>query len=310
MTALLVDLGGTNVRFALVEPAGGGIAGLTSFACADFPNLAEAVRFYLAGRVVDTAAMAVAAPISGGDVLMTNSHWGFNVSRLQQQLGLHRLMVVNDFAATALAVPHLAPLDLLAIGDGRAQPLFPIGVIGPGTGLGVSAVIPLADGRHMALESEGGHVTMAAADQDEAAVLDVLRRQFGHVSAERVISGQGLRNLYQAVAVLAGQAVPDLPADQIAQRAVAQSCSICVRALDLFFAMLGTVAGNLALTVGAKGGIVLAGGILPRMADALQASRFRQQFQAKGRFCPWLAGVPTHLIRHPDPAIIGLVGLL
>ena len=310
MNALLVDLGGTNVRFALVPSDQRQVMGLASFACRDFPHLIAAMQHYLAGAPVDRAAIAVAAPINGGDVVMTNSSWGFNVLELQRQMGWHRLTVVNDFAATALSVPHLAAADFVDVGGGSAQSGFPVAVIGPGTGLGVSTVIPLDNGSHMALESEGGHATMAAADADEAQVLDILRQRFGHVSAERVISGQGLINLYSAVAQLAGQADTALPVDQISQRAADGSCSLCVRTLDLFFAMLGTVAGNLALTVGAKGGVVLAGGILPRMPQALTASRFRQRFEAKGRFQPWLAGIPTRLIRHPDPAIVGLMGLV
>ena len=310
MNALLVDLGGTNVRFALVPPDQRRVMGLESFACRDFPHLIAAIQHYLVGAPVDRAAIAVAAPINGGDVVMTNSSWGFNVLELQRQMGWQRLSVVNDFAATALAVPHLALEDFLDVGKGVAQSGFPVAVIGPGTGLGMSTVIPLGTGGHMALESEGGHATMAAADADEAQVLDVLRQRFGHVSAERVISGQGLVNIYNALAQLDGQNLGELAADQISQRALDQTCPLCLRALDMFFAMLGTVAGNLALIVGAKGGVVLAGGILPRMKQALVASRFRQRFEEKGRFQPWLESVPTRLISHPDPAIVGLMGLI
>ena len=308
--ALVADLGGTNVRFALVQPGSLDVQGLTSFPCSRFATLSDAVRHYLGGRVVGRAAIAVAAPIAGGDVVMTNSSWSFNVENLQRELGLLQLQVVNDFTATALAIPHLPPADLLAVGPGQAVRFSPIGVLGPGTGLGVSALIPLADGGYTALESEGGHVTMSAVSDLEAEVLAILRHKFGHVSAERVISGQGLANLYTALAQLAGRTGETLPPDQVTAQALARSCPVSIQALDMFFAMLGNVAGNLALTVGAKGGIILAGGILPRMPQALLASRFRSQFEAKGRFCPWLAAVPTHLIRHPDPAIIGLAGLL
>ena len=308
--ALLADIGGTNVRFALVQPGSRAIKGLTSYVCSDFLSIADAVRHYLKDQFIEVAAFAVAAPISNGEVCLTNSAWRFHIADLQRELGLRQFHVINDFTATALAIPHLRASDLVAVGGGQAQPNSPIAVIGPGTGLGVSAVLPMTDGSLMALESEGGHVTMAAADQREAEILGILRGRFGHVSAERVISGQGLVNLYWAVCQSAGIDAADLSARQIADNARSQSCPQCVQALDLFFAMLGTVAGNLALTVGAKGGLVLAGGILPQMTDALLASRFRVQFEAKGRFCPWLTAIPTSLIVHADPAIIGLAGLL
>ena len=309
--ALVADIGGTNVRFALLDHGAKVIRDLTSFPCANFASITDAVEYYLQGQTIDRAAFAVAGPISGDDAHLTNSSWSFSIDAAKHRLALSRLVVVNDFAATALAVPFLETNDLLPIGgDAVGRNSAPIGVIGPGTGLGVSALIPLPNGGYMALEAEGGHVTMPAANDREAEVLAYLRQEHGHVSAERVVSGPGLVNVYRTLRQLSGRTLPDLSPDQIASLAITKECPVCTEALDLFFAMLGTVAGNLALTVGAKGGVVLAGGILPRLQDALITSRFRTQFEAKGRFHPWLSSIPTSLILHPDPAIIGLVGLV
>ena len=310
LPALVADVGGTNIRFALVEAGRKSFRAMVSYPCADFALIDDAVRAYLQGRTIRKAAFAIAAPIDGDDVRMTNSGWGFSIRDLKQRLGLDSLAVLNDFAATARAIPFLGPDDLLAIAGGMAVPFRPIGIIGPGTGLGVSAVIPIPGGAFEVLETEGGHVTMPAADDREAEILSFLRRELGHVSAERVLSGPGLVNLYRAIGQMSGRMLSPLQPDQIATAGAAKTCPVCTSALDLFFAMLGNVAGNLALTIGAKGGIILAGGILPRLQGALLHSRFRTQFEAKGRFHPWLSSVPTQLILHPDPAMVGLVGLV
>ncbi len=313
-SALLADIGGTNVRFALVSREGGEgnqrIGDFVSYPCARFSSLEHAIASFLDGQRVTRAAFAVAGPVSGDAVALTNSAWTFSVAAIKATFQWDRLTVVNDFAATALAIPFLQPCDLLPIGGGGAIEGKPIGVIGPGTGLGVSALIPLPDGAYMALEAEGGHVTMPAYDDRDADILSILRRTFGHVSAERVASGSGLVNLYGALCHLARRKAENMAPDQIVSAALDGSCPVCVQALDHFFAMLGTVAGDLALTVGAKGGIVLAGGILPRIQQALLESRFRERFEGKGRFTPWLSKVPTTLCLHPDPAVIGLAGLI
>ena len=310
--ALVADIGGTHVRFALVD--GGEVLNPTVLRCADYDGPATAAQAYLAAhggeRRPEGAAFAVASPISGDRVDLTNSPWRFSIEATRDVLGLARLEVVNDFTAVALAVRHLAPADRLDIGGGGAVDNAPIAVLGPGTGLGVSALVPTAMGDWVALAAEGGHVTMAAATEREAAILGWLRQRFDHVSAERVLSGQGLVNLYQAVAALSGrQAVFSTP-DVISQRGLDGSCAISREAVETFFAMLGTVAGNLALTVGARGGVFIAGGILPRMAEAFRRSGFRVRFEDHGRFQPYLAAIPTHLITHPLPAFIGLAALV
>ncbi|MGO8915810.1 MAG: glucokinase [Stellaceae bacterium] len=312
LPGLLGDIGATNARFALTGAAGGSERQRV-LACDDYPSLAAAIGAYLAEAGLAEpplqAALAVASPVTGDAVRLTNHPWSFSIDGLQRELALTRLVVVNDFVANALAVPRLSPEDRRAVGGGAGVSDAPIGVLGPGTGLGVSGLVPTPAG-FIALASEGGHATMAPADEQESAVIDRLRQRFGHVSAERVLSGQGLVNLHAALADLAGvPAEPFTPAE-ITDRALGESEPLVRAAVDLFCAMLGTVAGNLALTLGARGGIYITGGIVPRLGERFARSAFRQRFEAKGRFHAYLAAIPTYVVTHPVPAFLGLAALL
>jgi glucokinase len=311
--ALVADIGGTHARFALIAPGGREIVAPLILACADFPGLAEAAEAYLKNSVPNArprmAAFDVAGPVIGDVAALTNHPWRIQISAVRQALDLDRLEVINDFAALARAVPRLGPGDRTTIRAGAKNAAGPIGVVGPGTGLGVAAVIPDGAGGWVPLASEGGHVTVAAADDREEAILAVLRRRFDHVSAERVVSGQGLVNLYEAVCTVAGQPAQPLTPEQVAERARAGD-GLPGEALGLFFAFLGNVAGNLALTVGAQGGIAIAGGIVPRYIPLLAASKFEQRFLGKGRLRAYLEPIPVYVVTHPLPAFIGLAGLL
>lgn len=311
MTALIADMGGTNVRFALVDESGA-VGPDMVLQCADFAGPDDAAKAFLAARggaKPVRGAFAVASPVTGDMIEMTNSAWRFSVHHVQRQLGLSDLKVVNDFTATALSVPHMGPNHLMKLGGAEPVAGAPIAVLGPGTGLGVSGLVADSSGRWVALATEGGHVTMAATDDFEAQVLAHLRRRFGHVSAERVLSGPGLLNLYEAVAAVQGVPASYSTAEAVSSHGLDGSCPICRQALGLFFAMLGIVAGNLALSLGARGGVYVAGGILPRMAQAFFASEFRRRFEAKGRFAGYLAAIPTWLVIHPEPAFAGLAAL-
>lgn len=314
MTApgLLGDVGATKARFALTDSAGG-IERQRVLACNDYPSLDAAIAAYLAemGPVEPPrqAALAIASPVTGDAVRLTNHPWSFSIAALQRQFDLIRLVVVNDFVANALAVPGLGPGDRQAVGGGIGVDDAPIGVLGPGTGLGVSGLVPGPSG-FIALASEGGHATMAPADAQESAVIDCLRRRFGHVSAERVLSGPGLVNLYTALAELAGVPAAPLAPEQITDPALGEREPLVGAALAMFCAMLGTVAGNLALTLGAQGGIYIAGGIVPQLGQRFAESAFRRRFEAKGRFQAYLAAIPTYVVTHPAPAFLGLAGLL
>jgi glucokinase len=253
--------------------------------------------------------LAIAAPILGDEIQMINIGWRFSQRELKEALGLSRLQVVNDFAAIAWALPLLTPSDLLRVGSGQSVPRSTLAALGPGSGLGISALVPAADGWAV-MTGEGGHVAMAATTREEQDVIGALRERFdGHCSAERVLSGPGLVNLYVALAELAGRGRPTVNPQDVTHLAK-QGEPLARKTLAMFFAMLGTVAANLAVTTGARGGIYIAGGIVPRLAAEIGKSEFRARFEAKGRYRQYLAAIPTHVITTPLPAFRGLRHLL
>lgn len=304
---LVGDIGGTNARFALLTAPGQAFAAVETLPCAGFPGPAEAIEHYLARnglRRPRWCAFGIANPIDGDAVRMTNHHWAFSIRALQDALGLTRLLVLNDFTALALALPALGAEDLLQVGGGEPVPGRAIGLLGAGTGLGISGLFPNgAD--YLPIEGEGGHITLAASDAHEAALIAWLATRFPHVSAERVLSGPGLVNLYEAHAAVAGQQAEALTAADISARGLSGDCPLCAATLDTFCAMLGTVAADLALTLGAHGGIYLGGGIVPRLGDYFARSPFRARFEQKGRFSDYLARIPTYVIQAPYPALLG-----
>lgn len=304
---LVADIGGTNARFGLIDDRG--IRDSRILACADHPSLEAVAEAYLAAVKPDPwpvrGAFSIAGPVTGDTVTMTNLPWSFSVSRARGVLGLDRLAVINDFTAVALSVPRLTADDRRQVGDGVPEANAVIGVIGPGSGLGVSGLMPGAQG-WMALAGEGGHVTMAPVSDRESAVLGQLRKSFDHVSAERVLSGPGLVHLYEALCVLDNREPDRLTPAQVTDAAVNGTHPHCVEAVEMFCAMLGTAAGNLALTLGARGGVYIAGGIVPKLDGLFLHSRFRKRFVEKGRMREFLAPIPTYVITHPLPAFLGL----
>jgi glucokinase len=311
-TWLVADVGATNARFGLVSPQGV-VLHTRTLAVEDHPTIADAITAYLGERgalsMPHQGAIAIASAITGDRVAMTNHPWSFSISALKSQLGFHRLEVINDFTVLALALPHLAPEHRLQVGGGAVAAYTPIGVLGPGSGLGVSGLIPAGE-KWIALAGEGGHATIAPADDRESAVLERMRRHFDHVSAERVLSGPGLVNLYNALTMV--DAVPSrgYTAAQITDPAIGAADPLCAEATSLFCAMLGTMAGNLALTLGARGGIYVGGGIVPRLGQRFAQSPFRPRFEAKGRFSEYLAAIPTYVVNHPLPAFLGCAAVL
>ena len=307
---LLADIGGTNARFALDRD--GEIEQIATLLVADYPTAAAALAAVLQELPADArpraAAFACAGPVIEGAVSLTNSPWRLEALELERRFALERVLLVNDLAAVAWAVPHFRTDQLRAVGGGTPQTEQPSVVIGPGTGLGVAAFLPPPGPR--VISGEGGHATLAAADDREAEVLSRLRAELGHVSAERLLSGDGLIRLYETISAIDGTtAGPRTPAE-ISDAALAGRCPACRQALDMFCAMLGTFAGNLALTWGAKGGVYISGGIVPQIASDFAASGFRGRFEAKGRFRPYLAAIPTYLVLHPEPAFLGLSRLM
>jgi glucokinase len=306
---LIGDIGGTNARLAIAID--GAYQRQDNYLTERYDGLDGAIADYVktlpAELKPQEAAVAIAGPIHGDEIRLTNNHWHFSRRALARQFGFDRLVVINDFTANALALPYLGPKEARQIGGGAARKGAPIGILGPGTGLGVSGLLRSEGGEFVALSGEGGHVTMAAADAEDAAVLAELGRRLGHVSAERVLSGEGLVNLHQALATLAGQEPAKLsPADITDPKS---DDPLCAAAVELFCAMLGDVAGNLALTLGAEGGIYIAGGIVPRLGERFDRSAFRRRFEAKGRMAGYLARIPSFVITHSEPALIGLAHL-
>jgi glucokinase len=305
MTDLVADIGGTNARFALLE--NGAVTRQRTYHGRDFPAFEGALAAFLAaeGARPEAAALAVASPVTGDEIVFTNSPWSFRVSALRDRFGFARLRVVNDFEANALAIPLLGPAELVQVGDGAAVPGAPAAILGPGSGLGVAGLVRGPAG-WIAVPGEGGHATMPAFEEREAAVLAKLRVRFGHVSAERVLSGPGLVNLHAAIAELEGAP----PGTALPPEIVEARDPISLATVDMFCAMLGTLAGNVALTFGARGGVYVAGGIVPKLGERFLQSAFRERFVAKGRFRDYLATIPTFVVIHPVPAFVGLAGLL
>jgi glucokinase len=310
---LLADIGGTNARFAL-ETVTGELAHIEVLPCARYPAFSDALRAYLDSASVAAcgnpllAAVAIANPVSGDLVSMTNHHWQFSVEAVRGEFGFSRLLMVNDFKALAMALPQLREDDKRKIGGGTARPGV-LGLLGAGTGLGVSALIP-ADGRWLALDSEGGHVTFAPANERELDILRFAWRHHPHVSAERLMSGIGLELMYRALAERAGTVPAPLGVPAIIASALEGRCPLCVETVECFCEMLGTVAGNLAVTLGATGGVYIGGGIVPRLGDFFERSGFRRRFEQKGRFSGYLAQIPTYAITAEFPGLLGVAALL
>ncbi len=308
---LLADIGGTNARFAL-ERAPGQIEAIRVLRCADHAEFAVAVEAYLVevGQpAVRHAAIAIANPVQGDEIKMTNHHWAFSIEATRRRLNFDTLLIVNDFTALAMSLPHLEPAHLTQVGQGESRAGGVIGLVGAGTGLGVGGLIPTA-GRWIALGSEGGHVTFSPTDEREIAVLQYCWKTWPHVSAERLVSGPGIELIYQALAARGGVAVGALGTPEIIQRALAGSDPLCADVIDCFCGMLGTVASNVAVTLGTLGGIYIGGGVVPHLGEYFARSSFRRRFEDKGRFGDYLGHIPTFVITAPYPAFVGVAAIL
>ncbi|AMR82158.1 glucokinase [Cupriavidus nantongensis] len=313
---LLGDVGGTNVRFAL-ETAPMRIGQVTALKVVDFPSLEAALRQYLdglAGAGQPTprhAAIGLANPVTGDQVRLTNHNWTFSIDGMRRALGLQTLVAINDFTALALALPHLPADGLVQVRAGTAVRTAPLALVGPGTGLGVSGLVPAPGGQAVALAGEGGHIELMPDTDDEWIAWRAARRNVGRVSAERLLSGSGLSHIHAALAAETGTLLlaPLQPA-QVTAGAFERNDPLCQRAMAVFFGLLGSVAADIALVIGARGGVYLGGGILPRFVPALQDSVFAERFVAKGRMRGWLEAVPVHVITASHPALAGLAQAL
>ena len=308
---LLGDVGGTNARFGWQANAHSGIEHVLVLPCAAHETLEAAIRTYLELKSLPmprTGALGIANPITGDVIRMTNHHWSFSISEMQRSLGLQQLNVINDFTALALALPSIAKDNLVQVGGTIAEAYAPKALIGAGTGLGVSGLMPTDANDHwVAIAGEGGHVTLAAQTESEYRVIELIRQRYGHVSAERVLSGQGLVDLYLALRQLQKQQPVDVAgAAEITAWALQDKDPLALQSIDMFAGFLGSVTGDLALTLGARGGVYLGGGIVPRWLGWFETSQFRERFEAKGRFKAYLKDIPVWVINAAEsPALLG-----
>lgn len=313
---LVGDIGGTNARFA-IEVKPGVICATTSYANRSFLNLDEAIQTYLStqdainmgSKDVKDAAIAVATPILGDRIKMTNSHWSFSIEEVKKALGFQTLLFLNDFTALAMGLPFLSKDAIIQCGEGEAIPYKPIGLLGAGTGLGVSGLV-FQGKTPIPLETEGGHATLSAFSEQEVELYLLAKKRYPHVSIERFLSGSGLELIYQLLMESRQKTEKPLKAEEITEKALKGECHWCEEVVAHFCRMLGTAAGNLALTLGARGGVYIGGGIVPRLGELFLNSDFRKRFEEKGRFSSYLSKIPTYVIMDSYAALLGVAKLL
>ncbi len=304
--AVIADVGGTNIRLACYDMETGRISQTKKYLCADHGTISDVLRLYFAelnGPVV-ALSIAIACPVDKDRVEMTNHSWTFSKAELKQTLGLDTLFVINDYTAISLAIPFIEKKDLIKIGRGEAGDLAAKAIFGPGTGLGVSHL--MYDGRKwVSLDGEGGHADFAPNSETEMEIWRRLHKKFGHVSVERLLSGSGLVNIYQALADMKNGPAIYNDAASISTNAIEQSDKICHQALEVFCDVMGSFGGNLALNMGTTGGVYIAGGIVPRFVEFFKSSGFRSAFESKGRFNAFNASIATYIVTHDDPGLLG-----
>ena len=305
--SLIADIGGPNARFALVENNSIKAIEPKSYPCADYPTIVEAIRAYLESVDLERperAAIAIATPVTSDRIRMTNHTWDFSIKEVSDALGFNQLKVLNDYTALALALSQLTDEHYVKIGGGEQQPAQVKAVLGPGTGLGVSGAVPV-NNSWVPLEGEGGHVTYGALNDEETKVIQLIQQKIDHVSAEVLVSGPGLSLIYQVLSELQGNNNQVLKPHEVTHKALDQADPIAIQALSMLCGVLGTVAGNLALTLGARGGVFIGGGVIPGVVNFFEQSSFRERFEDHGRFTQYLSEIPTYVINSAYPALIG-----
>ncbi len=305
--AIVADIGGTFARFGRVNLDNLHVDRIEIYSCAEFITFETALLTYQAQnslQAIKHIAIAIACPVMNDLVCMTNNHWRFSIQDVQNRLGLSKLKVMNDFTAIAMSLPALKPHEQTQIGKGHLDVHKPRVVLGAGTGLGVAYLIPNPHG-YKAYAGEGGHVSWGAQNEQEWFIYSYLKNNYMHVSYERLLSGQGLENLYQAIAAYHHQKVASKSAAQIITLALNNECTIAKATIEQFFATMGGYAGDLALTFGALGGVYIAGGIAPRLLSLISHTEFRSRFEDKGRFGVFNALIPTYIITAAQPGILG-----
>ncbi len=308
---LVADIGGTNARFALVESESTELRHIHTLQCENFGSPLQAINHYLSQveQRIESVCLALACPVSGDKIKLNNNHWSFSKTQLAKSLGIDRLVVINDFTAAAMATTVLADDDLCQLQPGlefnRNEQRC---IVGPGTGLGVAGMLP-HQGKTLVLSTEGGHRSFSPENEIEDYILQYLRSELGIVSCEELLSGRGMVNIYRAICSFHQQSVQFSDAVQIGE-AAANNDEMAQRSLNQFFEILGSVAGDFALSLGATGGVYIGGGIAPRFAEQLKAGAFRQRFENKLNYQKYLRKIPTAIVTHEQPGLLGAAAYL
>lgn len=311
---IVADIGGTNARFGLVTQTHDSgkphlIEYQNRFPSNQFKDIAEATLHFIGTlpycvEDIDGACLALAGPVIGDDARSTNLNWHFSINEVKETLGLNRLSIINDFSAYAYATPLVPTEHLTPINQGKIEITCPIAIVGPGTGFGVAALMPCNDG-YAVLPTEGGHMSITTQTDLQLEIVTALKRELSHICVESILSGPGLRNIYRALAQVEGISTPQLGASQITTEALANTKSLSYRTLHLFCQWLGQTTGDLALSLGARGGIFLGGGILPRFTEFLLASEFMTSYSSKGKLKDYVKAIPINLITEGNSALLG-----
>ncbi len=306
--ALVGDVGGTNARLALCDVENGAISDVKVYSALEHSSLEDVIKLYFAEHAdvaIKNACIAIACPIMGDQVVMTNNPWEFSISQMQANLGLDKLDIINDFTGVSMSIPALTPDDMVKFGGEEPQKGKPVAIYGAGTGLGVAHLFNFKDA-WFSVPGEGGHVDFAPNSAEEDLILEVLREEVGHVSCERLLSGAGLVNIYRAIVLSDGRQPENLEPKDVTSRALQEDPDTdCHRALNLFCVMMGRFGGDLALNIGAFGGVYIAGGVVPHFLKFFLDSGFRVAFEDKGRFKNYLSTIPVYIITNPYCGLIG-----
>lgn len=307
---LIADVGGTNIRLATVTEQG--VTDIEKYQCAEFVSIQAAIEHYFAehkDKQFSSACIAIAGPVNQEVIKFSNNDWEFTRSGLQNNLGLEHLYVINDFTAVAHSLPVLQDAQIIQIGTGTPIENGNIAVFGPGTGLGVEHITQTTSG-WQTLDGEGGHVDFAPVDETDIIIWRYLQKIHGRASAEEVMSGRGIVNVYKALAEDAGVEPLYNEAALITESALNGQCEICSKTLSQFCAIMGSFAGNLAMNLATTGGVFIGGGIASRFTEFLQQSDFRSRFEAKGQMAHYVKNIPTYLINEPDHGLLGAAAYL
>lgn len=302
-TWLIADIGATSTRCALYRVGEKRHAELQIFLNEKSESLKALLQEYISARndKPSAGALAIAAPISGDDVQMTNRNWHFNRQEMAEALGLDRLYIVNDFHAVAYALPQLPKRDVVEIGKATAYRDGTRASLGPGSGLGVGAWI-VGNGKGVAMYGEGGHVTLSARNEAEERIIAKIRERYGHASAERVLSGPGIIALHSAMHGENMKTSREITSSTVDRKSRAT--------MEQFYRFLASVAADLAMTTGAYGGVYIAGGIVPDNIEQIKASTFRERFEDKNRYRHYMQAIPTYVITDPTPGLTGLMAYI